>query len=135
MKPGRVIVVLAATALVGCSAQTHDAAPAPTATSVTSIAAVPAAATIPVVTPTTTPRVTPTQAPTVAPPPHATTKPRPTATRKATPKPTGWVCVLNQPCQLPPLTSPVWKVTHGCTSAWRTLMHTDTCPAGQPRLP
>lgn len=44
-------------------------------------------------------------------------------------------CIQYAQCKIPPVTSSVWKVTKGCTVAWRKALHRTTCPPGWPPIP
>lgn len=131
------LAVLVAVLVAGCSTVTPLAAPAETASPVTAVV-------VPSSSPSVSVLATHTAKPTPKPTPKPAAKPKPRpVVHHAAAKPrwpagcgvTRICCVQYAQCKIPPVTSSVWKVTKGCTVAWRKALHRTTCPPGWPPIP
>lgn len=134
------LAVLAAVLVAGCSTVTPLAAPAETASPVAAVVVAPSSSPSVAVLATHSAKPTPKPAPKPAAKPKV--KPKPVV-HHAAQKPrwpagcgvTRICCVQYAQCKIPPVTSSVWKVTKGCTVAWRKALHRTTCPPGWPPIP
>lgn len=140
MKIRTYLAVLAAVLLAACSVATPIASQLATTTTPG-----PAIVALPSPSPSVSVLATHAAKPTPKPSAKPAVKPKPAVHHKAAAaKPFRWpagcgvtkiCCIQYAQCKIPPVTSSVWKVTKGCTVAWRKALHRTTCPPGWPPIP